>query len=280
MGWSEENIKEVIEITGLPTEIKVAEILKKNKWSISHQFPYLDSDKNIIRTLDLKATKSFKKSNNLKNDTSNNYFNFLLFIECKKSFQRSWVFATEKMPNNYIDYRITRLSHDFVYDTYNLTINLLTRSEEHTIPKNIFSKIPVIYQNIDYKIGLSHEIAFRNIEKQKKDVERAQKYFYVAQMQLLKAIDHQEHLIMMENYIKMQDIDMIIPLIVFNGNMFECYYEKDDLIIKKIDFIRYLTHGLPNQKMPVLIDVTTLNFFPEYLNLLEGEIRYINRRYK
>lgn len=279
--WSEEQVKEAIEITGLPTELKASEILKKNKWSISHQFPYLDSDKNIIRTLDLKATKLFKKSNDLENDVANNHFNCLLFIECKKSIQRSWVFATEKMPNDYMDYRIKRLSQDLFYDTYNLTIKLFTKSDEHTIPINIFSKIPVIYQNIDYKIGLSHEIVFRNIEKQKRDVERARRNFYVAQMQLLKAIAHQEHLIMMEDYKKMQDIDMIIPLIVFNGNMFECYYEKDDLIINKIDFIRYLTHGLPNQKMPILIDVTTENFFPEFLNLLEREIRYfINNRFK
>lgn len=279
--WSEEQIKKVIEITGLPTEIKVSEILKKNKWSISHQFPYLDSDKNIIRTLDLKANRLFKKSNDLKNDTSDNYFNCLLFIECKKSINRSWVFATEKIPDNYMDYRIKRLSHDLVYDTYNLTIKSLTKSEEHTIPINIFNKIPVIYQNIDYNIGLSHEIAFIDIKKQKREVERARRNFYVAQMQILKAIAHQEHIIMMEDYKKMQKIDMIIPLIVFNGNMFECYYEKDDLIYKKIDFLRYLTHGLPKQEIPIIIDVTTLNFFPEYLNLLEGEIRYIiNKRFK
>ena len=46
--------------------------------------------------------------------------------------------------------------------------------------------------------------------------------------------------------------------------MFGCYYESEELRTPKIEYTRHLAHGLPNQKVPALIDVVTLSFFPQY----------------
>ena len=87
--FSDEAIKKAIEKTGLPTEIKVTNLLRESKWSVFNEYPYLDSDNGGVRTIDLLAFK-VKVSSNQKN--SNPFIAVLeLFIECKKSLNEAWV---------------------------------------------------------------------------------------------------------------------------------------------------------------------------------------------
>ena len=59
---------------------------------------------------------------------------------------------------------------------------------------------------------------------------------------------------------------MIIPVFVFNGKMYEYKYsdEEEDLI--EIPYVTYLSNGLPFDPTPTLIDVVTLEEFPNYLD--------------
>jgi hypothetical protein len=85
---------------------------------------------------------------------------------------------------------------------------------------------------------------------------------YTAEMQLFKALNYQERQDKRINFTR-NTKRAIIPIILLNGDMFGCYYNKQELQTPKIKYTRHLAHGLPNQKIPALIDVVTLDYFEE-----------------
>ena len=98
-----------------------------------------------------------------------------------------------------------------------------------------------------FKIALSQQNVFGTKQK-----------FHEAQMQLLKALLHRDE----ENKAnsKTSMLKCVIPIILFTGRIFDCYYADGELVTPEIDFTRYLAHGLPHQRFPALIDVMTLNY--------------------
>jgi len=133
-------------------------------------------------------------------------------------------------------------------------------------PDTIFGKIPVSFETLVYKIALSQQNVFLN--KKIKDE------FYEATMQLLKSLWHKDE----ENKANSEEAFPyslnVIPIIVFDGQMFECYYDDTgELKTPEIKYTRFLSHGLPKQRFPVLIDIVTLSYFPEYLKLIETELQ-------
>lgn len=237
----EKKVREEIQKTGLPMEIKATKLLKDNGWSVYNEYPYLDDEKNKMRQLDIKATKDFPSKA------------CTLYIECKKSSKRSWVFYTEKMPRSYLSLIFGRLADDFLVGS----IAYIDKSMGHKTPIDILSKIPPSFHKRQYRIALSHKIVFGDKDE-----------FYTAQMQILKAL-HYEKIYPADH--KMKEV-VIIPVILFDGNIFECYYKNDKLCTPKTDYTRYLSQGLPNQKIPALIDVMTLEHFPKYLSFLGEEL--------
>ena len=125
----ESRVREEIEKTGLPTEIKATDILRANGWSVYNEYPYLDVNENKVRTLDVVADKSFLKSNTANSaDKKEIDFSCTLFIECKKSVKHSWVFFAETSPMPFIYFGIDRLAYDVEYGTFNLAVRLYSHS--------------------------------------------------------------------------------------------------------------------------------------------------------
>jgi hypothetical protein len=265
----EEKVKKEIEKTGLPTEILATKALKDNGWNVFNEYPYLDREENKIRTLDINANKTFL-TKTLNSNKTQSKIELLceLYIECKKSVKSSWVFFTEPMPESFIKFSIERLTYDVVYGIYNEALRAYLKSNENLEieaseePITIFSKIPVRFEKIEYKIALSHQAVFGNKENKKE--------FYEAVMQLLKSLYHRDleeaNSTSPKTSIKN---NIILPIILFNGNLFECYYDKGQLCTPQIQYTRYLAHGLPNQRLPALIDVMPLDYFPNYLKLIQ-----------
>ena len=102
---SEEKVKEAILDTGLPTEIMATQMLRDAGWLVSNECPYLDRDKNKIRTLDITASQNFQTSAVIK---LGNFRVCELYIECKKSTSQAWVFFTEDNPKSYSDFMLEK----------------------------------------------------------------------------------------------------------------------------------------------------------------------------
>ncbi len=77
--------------TGLPTEMKVNDILTKKSWDVYHNEPYIDPESKKVRTIDFRAEKIFP----FKPEDRP----VQLFIECKKG-SASWVFFVDSSFEN------------------------------------------------------------------------------------------------------------------------------------------------------------------------------------
>lgn len=267
----ENRVKKEIEKTGLPTEIMATQALNNESWTIFNEYPYLDLDENKIRTLDIVANKAFLKENN--NQKKDN-FDCNLYIECKKTDQRSWVFYTQTAPLPFLWLSIDQLSYDVVAGTFNRVIEACEESNKELTVEgagmSIFSRIPVRLESLSYKIALSQQQVF--INNGTRGSKGAKDDFYEALMQVLKALSDRERNAKSVKDSKIRVDDVVIPIIIFDGLLFECFFENGALKVSKIDYTRYLAHGLPNQRLPALIDVMTADYFPTYLKKLNEEL--------
>jgi hypothetical protein len=279
----EKRVKEEILKTGLPTEIRATRMLEKNGWNVFNEFPFLDEEGKKIRTIDIRASKFFLKSRNKKSTDHSDIDLFCeLYIECKKSVKQFWVFYQQHAPDPFIKLALERLAYDVAYNTHNLTIRSYGKTIDNDRgkekirsllkPTTVFSRIPVRFENMDYKIGLSHQLVFATEDgKRSGGKKEGKNQFYDAEMKVLKALYHRDK---ERKTPSLEDSpkENIIPIILFDGYLFECYYDNGEIVTPRIEYTRYLAHGLPHQRMPTLIDVMTLNYFPKYLELLEEEL--------
>jgi hypothetical protein len=240
---AENNIIKEIEKTGLPTEIKATNFLIDANWMVFNQEPYMDFEKNIMRTIDMQASKRIGTSlrEEKKSDIDCN-----LYIECKKSVKDTWVFYTNgkkaEKPLSYGMYLIQRGAF---------------RGE------TILARIPEDFGDKHFSFALSHQV----IGGGKDD-------FFEACMQLLKMLEYVEE---GQGKFEPNDNEVFLPLRIFDGGIFACYYENQALCAHKTEYVRYLLRGLPNQVMPALIDIVTLDYFPSYLKLLEEQLPKCNK---
>lgn len=277
----ENRVKKAIEATGLPTEIIATKVLTDYHWHVKNEFPYVDTENNRVRTLDIKTETTFlknKEDTNLKLvwDTPKDAIHCELYIECKKS-KKPWVFYLDTLTGADIFFRLDRMIEDMSTNTYNTVLEGLKQSvkdpkiiEDGKRPISIFTRIPAKFKNLNYKIALSHQIAFINSTEKDKKADQAKDEIYSAEMQIFKAPSYQEQKGKNEHLLYKNNI--IIPIILFDGNMFGCYYDNQELCTPKIDYTRHLAHGLPDQKVPALIDVVTLEYFPKYLASITKEL--------
>lgn len=287
----ENNLKRAIEATGLPTEMSATKTLTELGWAVQNEYPYVDRENKRVRTLDIKAVATFRKGYEKPiKDILKESIRCELYIECKKS-NKPWIFYLDTMTDAEISFRIERLAGDFTTDTYNTILDfykqLIENSdtiEEGKLPKSILTEIPAKFQRLSYKIALSHKIIFAKLNEEENtangrpkapkttgEVDKGRDEIYSAEMQIFKALNHQEKQDKLTA--SPQTKRMVIPIILLNGNMFGCYYDGEKLQTPKIEYTRHLAHGLPNQKVPALIDVVTLSYFSQYLKLIGQEIR-------
>jgi len=116
--------------------------------------------------------------------------------------------------------------------------------------KGVLSQLDRRYFYEGNAIGIIHQVVFGG------------DFFYGAQMQVLKSI---EYLVgQIDN-----KIELVIPVIVFEGDMYELYLEKDEYKIRPIHFVQFLSSGIPEDNTSVFIDVVDIKVFQTYLELVK-----------
>lgn len=89
------------------------------------------------------------------------------------------------------------------------------------------------------------------------------------------------------------NFEMIIPVIVFEGDMFEYYTkpklfleglernikeQREEFPIKRIQHVPFLSNGIPEDPASIIIDVVTLDYFPNYIELIKKEFEKLPGR--
>jgi hypothetical protein len=198
----EDKVKRSIENTGLPTEITATKVLTQNGWLVKNELPYFDAEIEKVRTLDIKAEKTIYKNAkemlSLDWTKTKDAIHCELFIECKKS-TKPWVFSLDTLTNADLFFKIERLTADMSTDIFNGALEAYKQSiadpkiiENGKRPKSIFTMIPPVIKSLDYKIGISHQIALINNKENDRKNEEPKDEIYSAEMQLFKTLKFQE----------------------------------------------------------------------------------------
>jgi hypothetical protein len=219
-----ETLKESVEKSGFPLEMHIGELLTDNSWNVDHDFYYFDYDENGYRELDVKATKWIEG------------IHFKLFIACKQSENRQWVFFSPKASPALHTFYLKHLpsvdrSHDGLF-------NFLDHGKD-----SLFSK----YFKMNDEVALKHVI-FKG-DKPIEDTDIREALFSAS-----KALFHDN---LWNHGITIRTIN--IPIIIFEGKLFVYSFYKS---FAEADSLRYL-HFCPISNRQAYKD------HPELSRLLE-----------
>jgi len=237
-------IEEELKKTGLPTEMKVNKILTNNKWEVSPADPYNDPETKKVRSIDFRAEiRKIDKEIDISNPTEDMVTaSCQLYIECKKG-NVPWIF--------YVDENIFNIVQVLGgHSGYKYSQIERLRSKKKKI-RGLYKVTDYLHRFLPPTLSVNIQVLF------------GRNSFYEAQMQVLNSIDSSPFI---DNFEK----HLLYPLIIYEGNIFKCTY-KNEIVIEEIDYIRYLTGGIPSNRVSTFIDVITLDFLPHYLDSVKKE---------
>lgn len=241
----EESIKTNLETTGFSTAIKVNRILNGRNWIVQNRYTFRDQADYVHRSLDFKAT--YNHWDDAKNASCE------LYIACHNSNNRYWVFYCDPSSSS----RFRTILTDLVRKERRRLLSTKTEQEDLGLLQIADHGTPNILQA---EVAQSYQIAFRGPNEADT--------FHEAQHQVLKAIKYSSASALQKT--------LIYPVLICDGSLFECNLIEEELEVSPIQYIRYLSNGLPEEALELFIDVMTLNYFPTYLALVEEEVEALS----
>ncbi len=215
-----ENLKDSIEKSGFPLEMRIGEMLTANEWHVDHDAHYYDYDEYKFRELDIKAFKYIEG------------IDFNLYISCKQSADRTWVFFSPKSTPSLLSNNLKYLP-DTSPTKGNLLAKLLSFAEQ-----SIFSK----YFKMNDAISLKHALFKGNKTIDDSDIRSAL-------FSATKALFSDNLGILGTKFRRIN-----IPIIIYEGKLFVYSYDKK---LSEVRSLRYL-HFCP---------ITNFQAFKDYENI-------------
>jgi len=251
--------KYIKEKTGYLEELEVANIFSKAGWGIRHSNYYLDKDEEKGREIDIFAYKSDLIKNNSPKESISIHIN--LVCEVKKSTKKPWViFSTKKSPSD----NFFGLS---IYYEKNMK-NIIEKKIQWKVDRNSsigsFKKIGETYCEA-FKDTKNNDSDYSQIFKSLTSSTKASEYFL--------SIRKSNHLL---NALCPNSIEFFEPIVVFKGQMFEAYLNKqDELQLNEINHIPIIFNRIsPNyDRHDYLVDVVKVE---ELSNLLAEKEKWFN----
>jgi len=232
-----EGIRKIIEASGYPLEIDIANILRKRKWIVYHQFPYLDKMDKKLRLVDLRAINPFMREPKV-----------TLLIECKKTTQHGWAFHTIK--------RTTELqSQASILVDFVKKIKGYGVKGEHIGGKSVKLQLEGFHlANPDVNMGTVCCIPPKRPDD-----------FHEAVYQVLDALIS----------LPRRRPEVVFPVIVFEGPMWS--FRKDKYLdIHDIDYLQYIS-ATPDEGSFQLIDIVRKSYFEVYLGHINGSVEWLRK---
>lgn len=274
-------IKKINE-SGIPLEIYISKIFSKNElWYIEPNMVFLDYETSKERELDLKATLDSEDFLGKKIDKDIEFFghsfNLIFLIECKKNPENSWVFF--KGESSILDTILETVSFTGILEHYKGTIVDIFNLNESEL-----RDISVCHHCIEIK---------GDTDKKKPRIDN----IFEAKYQIKKALFYEKNNIEKDkkNYIKAcgfdsiinrgkkdfhEMVDVLIPIIVFDGRLFEANQKdpysitKDDL--KEVDVVRYKTELIGETSK--IIFVMKKEYFEKFIDKIYRLIKDIDKK--
>ena len=240
-------IEKKFQATGFPTEEQVALTLAEDKWVVTRNARYQVKNDNRYHEIDVIAKKRVGKSN---------FTRIELVIECKKQDRYPWIFVAKS----------TQIRD-------HLAVSIAAKG---TAIEGFYSLIEKHFKDHYYylaeasTIHISPYYIFGNKEEQKTDPIKEAIY---------QTLNHWFEIYGLELDIAQKaspQLTYVYPVIVLNGRLVSYSVQGET---KDVDHVLYLIDYIPKEpiplggmvhsRRPVVIDVVTLKYFKDYLNLVQ-----------
>jgi len=232
-----EGIKKIIEKSGYPLEIDIANILRQRKWMVFHQFPYLEKIEKKIKLVDLYAINPYTREPTVS-----------LLVECKKSTKHGWAFYTIE-------------KHQEMQSVAALWVDFLKKIQGYDVKSEPTNGRKITLQlegfhlaNPEMKMGTLCCIPPNHHDD-----------FHEAIYQVLDALTS----------IPRRTPEVIFPVIVFEGPMWE-FHKNKDLEIHEIEHLQYISAN-PDTGSAQLIDIVNKSYFADFLRLVDGSVEWLKQ---
>ena len=212
---AEKYLKDQINKSGKPLEIRVSSFLDEKWKHVSNQDTYVDQDEKKLKEIDICAFDGPKRVGNIELEAT-------LVIECKQSEAFSWVFFTRPL----------EYSNENIAGQYLDEVQMAARNVERAeVMQSILMKTSLHYRNMP-TVAVTYE-AFKMGEVQRGQFREGQNEIFDAQCQLKSYIECAMHQSIRERIsIIPYTIEMYFPCIVFRGRMYEARVKGDDVTLK------------------------------------------------
>lgn len=256
------NIKE----TGFPSELIIADILRKHSYDVEQNGTYLDYELNKSREIDIYARKVFSKK---ENEISSYWFAISLVIEVKKSSKRPWIIFTTQ--NN------KQLFSDFkgpAYGQINFSSNF---SAKCLSAKEFMKSFP---RNESSIIGTSFYEAFKSPDEPSK--------IYEAILSAVKASFYTKWQESGEDYLTEEEVtarddeeykssslstlEVYIPTIILDGILCEATITNDEIDVNETEYIPLnISHSIKpyNKYFHYYPELLTTKYLEKFLKDLD-----------
>jgi hypothetical protein len=258
-------LKKQVEQTGYPLEIEISSLLDGRWEKIINTDTYFDTEEKKLRDVDISA-------NRIPKHTKRTYplsASFNLIVECKRTEDFAWVFFS----------RPSEFEIEDVYGQYLDEIQIATRNTENgQIIETFFKKAPLHYRSLRTRSVCYDEFC---IKGRKESYQKKRREIFEAQNQLKKYIGYSiEQTIKTTFPFEIYPMDVYFPCIVFDGEMYEAFVKDGGLRLKKSQHLLLRTlyrspYSLYERSM--LIDVVVKDNFEGYLDLIDEDIKSLNR---
>jgi hypothetical protein len=240
-----DEIEKDMKLSGFPLEIEATAVLKKNGWHVRNQVYYLDKDEGKPRSIDIVVHKAFYE-----NYAVHDRLHVSLIIECKKSV-KPWVFFTSPKKGQPLFELPFSLIKNFAAPKLEQSLNVSKWMQRQMHYTSLRSKHCAIISYEPFKQGKGQEVLEATHQ-----VTKALGYFL-------------EGFKKAPTLVSMKPAFVLFPVIVFDGHMFECELQNGDLKLSRNDYTQYFVE----MEQHFLIDVVGKCFLPEYLKLIDEDIK-------
>jgi len=260
---AENYLKDLINRSGKPLEIRISSLLD-NRWkNVSNQDTFVDQDEKKLREIDICAFDGPKRIDNIELETT-------LVIECKRTEAFSWVFFS----------RPFKYSKEDVAGQYLDEIQMAAKNAERTeVMNSILMKTQLHYEHAE-TVAVTYE-AFKTGDAKQSQFREDQSAIFEAQNQLKSYVEYAIDQSIRERVsIIPYTIEMYFPSIVFRGKMYEAIVRGDEMELRESKhLILKSLYKSPHSiyERSILIDVVSEEYFDSYQELIRNDIFALER---
>jgi hypothetical protein len=236
-GRAIEGIRKIIEASGYPLEIDIANILRRRKWIVYHQFPYLDKTQKKLRLIDLWAINPFMREPRVS-----------LLIECKKTTQHGWAFHTIK--------RTTEVQGQAA-----ILADFARKIKGYGVKAKLTDKRKVRIQLKDFHLA-NPDVNMGTVCC----IPDGRDDFHEAVYQVLDALIS----------LPRRRPEVVFPVVVFEGPMWNFRKDNGFLDIHEIDYLQYIA-ATPDEGSVQLVDIVKKSYFEVFLGLVDGSVEWLRK---